>query len=127
MLWKSYTGFGPSTYTPRLRLKTSGVLNYEADITANSDFTGNLDALTPRRYTGATNRYTASGNGTLTTIVIPHGLTGITTTSTVIVTPNSSAAAGYQYVTTDATNINIVYTVAPVTGTNNLIYSIQIK
>jgi len=77
--------------------------------------------------TGQIIRKTASGNGTSTTISIPHGVTGITSTSICLVTANTAAAAGFQYVTTDATNINIIYTVAPVTGTNNLVYSIQLK
>lgn len=72
-------------------------------------------------------RYTASGNGSSTAIVIPHGLTGITSASSVIPFPNSAAAAGLVSASIDATNITINYTVAPPAGTNNLIYSISIK
>jgi len=70
---------------------------------------------------------TASGNGSSTTISIPHGLSGVTTSSYVTAMANNSASAGIQYVTVDSTNINIFYTVAPVSGTNNLLYSIEIK
>lgn len=72
-------------------------------------------------------RYTASGNGSSTAIVIPHGLTGITSTSSVIAFANSSAATGITFATIDATNVTVNYTVAPASGTNNLIYTISIK
>lgn len=71
--------------------------------------------------------YTASGNGSATTIVIPHGLTGVSTISAVTVSARNAASAGISYVTSDATNISIVYTVAPASGTNNLSYTINIK
>lgn len=70
---------------------------------------------------------TGSGTGSATTITIAHGVSGITGSSSVIVTPNNAAAAGISYVTIDATNVNIVYATAPVSGTNNLAYSISIK
>lgn len=70
---------------------------------------------------------TASGTGAATTISIPHGLTGITSASFATAQARNTASAGISYVTIDATNINIIYTVAPVSGTNNLSYSIQIK
>jgi len=71
--------------------------------------------------------FTASGDGVATSISIPHGLSGVSSTSKIIVQPKNSAAAGVSYCTSDATNVNIVYTIAPVTGTNNLSYDILIR
>jgi hypothetical protein len=85
--------------------------------------TGNIElttAITPLRLTG-------SGTGSATTISIPHGLTGVTSASIVTVSPINSASSGYSYVTADATNINIVYTTAPVSGSSNLSYNVFIK
>lgn len=76
---------------------------------------------------GTIKTLTASGTGAATTISIAHGLSGITTSSAIIVMPNNAASAGVIYATVDATNINIVYTVAPASGTNNLLYSVTIK
>ncbi|MES2593152.1 MAG: GDSL-type esterase/lipase family protein [Bacteroidota bacterium] len=70
---------------------------------------------------------TASGSGVATTISIAHGLTGVTSSSYVSAIANNAASAGIQYVTVDATSVNIFYTVAPASGTNNLTYSIEIK
>jgi len=70
---------------------------------------------------------TASGTGAALSFSIPHGITGITTANAVSVDPNNAASAGVSYSTIDATNVNIFYTVAPVTGTNNLSFSIIIK
>ena len=72
-------------------------------------------------------RLTGSGTGAATTISIPHGLTSITSNSIAVVTPINAASAGISYVTTDATNLNIIYTVAPANGTNNLSYNVSIK
>lgn len=69
----------------------------------------------------------ASGTGAAVTISIPHAVSGITTSSSVMVTANSIAASGFSYVTVDTTNVNIVYGTAPPSGTNNLMYSISIK
>lgn len=79
------------------------------------------------QYMAKTMRSTASGTGAATTISVAHGLSGITSSNAVIASPNSAAAAGYNYVDIDATNVNFYYTVAPISGTNNLIYSITIK
>jgi len=70
---------------------------------------------------------TGSGTGAATTISFAHGVSGVTSANSVIVTPNNAAAAGLIYVTLDATNINVVYSVAPASGTNNLAYSVSIK
>ncbi len=70
---------------------------------------------------------TASGSGVATTISIAHGLTSVTSSSYVSAIANNAASAGIQYVTVDATSVNIFYTVAPAIGTNNLTYSIEIK
>jgi len=72
-------------------------------------------------------RLTGSGTGAATTISIPHGLSGVTSASIALVQPINAASAGVSYITTDATNINIVYTVAPASGTNNLSYNVSIK
>ena len=70
---------------------------------------------------------TGSGNGSATTISIPHGLSGITSGSSAIAIARNPDSAGISYVTVDGTNVNIFYTVAPTSGTNNLSYSISIK
>jgi len=70
---------------------------------------------------------TGSGTGAATTISFAHGVSGVTSANSVIVTPNNAAAAGLIYVTLDATNVNVVYSVAPASGTNNLAYSVSIK
>lgn len=78
-------------------------------------------------YVGKKQVLTASGNGSATTISIAHNMTGITSSSWVSAIANNAASAGIQYVTVDAANVNIFYTVAPVSGTNNLLYSIEVK
>lgn len=70
---------------------------------------------------------TQSGNGSSTSFTIAHGLSNISSTSNIIVTPRTAAAAGIAYVTTDATNITIFYTIAPITGSNNLTWSYSLK
>lgn len=97
------------------------------------DYSANFipESLITRRYGdnryGLTNNYTASGTGSATTISVPHGLGGITANTAVTVSARNAASAGISYVTSDATNINIVYTVAPASGTNNLSYTIHIR
>lgn len=71
--------------------------------------------------------YLASGTGASTTITIPHGLTGITSASKVIVQPLNAASAGVTFATIGSVNIVINYTIAPAAGTNNLNYSVLIK
>jgi hypothetical protein len=61
---------------------------------------------------------TKSGNGSLTSFTIPHGITG--TPSFIFVGAGSSDAKNISYYTADATNITVNYDVAPPTGTNNL-------
>ncbi len=70
--------------------------------------------------------YTVNGNGT-TTIKVTHGLSNITASSTVLITPRNLASAGYSYADIDATFVYIYYASAPATGTNNLKFSIEIK
>lgn len=70
---------------------------------------------------------TASGTGSTTQITIAHGLTGITASSSAIAQARNAASANIQYVTVDATNIYINYSVAPVSGSSNLSYTIHIK
>ncbi|MCV9886234.1 right-handed parallel beta-helix repeat-containing protein [Metabacillus halosaccharovorans] len=64
---------------------------------------------------------TFSGTGSQTTFSIPHGL-GVQPKGGVV-TPCTSDAANHIYVSFDSTNINIVFKIAPVTGTNNLKFS----
>lgn len=72
------------------------------------------------------NNYYGSGNGSSTSIVIPHFKANINSGSDIIITPRNSASAGYSYVELDATNITIVYPIAPPSGTDNLHYTILI-
>ena len=75
---------------------------------------------------GDARNYNASGNGSSTSIVIPHGRSGITSASKVLYAARNAASAGISYYTVDATNVTLVYTVAPVSGTNNLNYTLQV-
>lgn len=72
-----------------------------------------------------TSSKTASGDGSSTTISIPHLFGGTPDFYSAIAT--NAAAAGISYVTIDATNINIHYSVAPANGTNNLSYNLTFK
>lgn len=102
-------------------------MEYATDYSVNST---NLNSVPDLRYVnsrGSAYNFTASGNGSSTAIVIPHGLTGISGTSAVVPSAKNSASSGWSYATIDATNVTINYTVAPVSGTNNLSYSIFIK
>lgn len=110
-------------YTLQVKNKSNG-LQTDSLVTSNPT-TGELRKIA-NNYSISSN-YTASGNGSATTIVIPHGLTGVSSTSAVQVGARNAASAGISYWTSDATNINIVYTVAPASGTNNLSYTISIK
>jgi len=105
---------------------------------ASPTFTGTPAAPTATAKTSTTQiattafvgkQFTATGSGTgaATTISFAHGVSGVTSVNSVIVTPNNAAAAGLIYVTLDATNVNVVYSVAPASGTNNLAYSVSIK
>lgn len=70
----------------------------------------------------------ASGTGSLTQIVINHAIPNVSpTTSVIMVQARNAASANIQYVSIDATKIYINYSVAPVAGTSNLLYSIYIK
>lgn len=64
-------------------------------------------------------RATLNGTGAATTFTIAHGMDAAP--SMVIVTPGSSAASTAYYVTVDATNITVTYTVAPASGTGNVV------
>ena len=71
-------------------------------------------------------RLTGTGTGSAT-ISIPHGLTGISASSIVIVKEANSASSGNFSVTADATNINFIYTSsAPASGAS-LSYNVTIK
>lgn len=68
-----------------------------------------------------------NGNGSSTTISVPHGIAGVTSSTAVMVGARNAASAGISYWTIDATNVNIFYTVAPASGTGNLLYTIQVR
>lgn len=148
MLTSGNTGWGVTTPTAQIHIKAGTATAGTAPIklTAGTNLTaveaGAIEFDGTRYYastTGVRNtvayltdaptllQLSASGNGSSTTISIAHGLTGISATSKVIVQPINAASAGISYITSDATNINIVYTVAPASGTNNLTYNFSIK
>ncbi len=62
----------------------------------------------------------ASGNGSLTTFTIAHSLGA--TPSFANVQAGSIDSAGISFITLDATNITVNYSVAPISGTNNLTF-----
>jgi hypothetical protein len=118
----------------RMKLSSAGILSLSATPatnTATSPFlvrnasTGNVEQITNTLSTKA--RYTASGTGVATTISFAHGLTGITSASIISLVAKNAASGGFSYVTTDATNVNVVYTVAPANGSNNLSFDVFIK
>jgi hypothetical protein len=100
---------------------------YQLQVTGNSYFNGtttgiSYNDLSNRVYTGTA---TLSGDGSATDFNIPHGLGGTPTYFGVI--PTSFAASGAFYLTADATNITIHYTISPGMGTNNLTYNYSAK
>lgn len=123
--------FNGGYITPFSGYSSNGFLNtvQSTTLTANvsTEFPSDGGVLANQKFAGYKSVKTTSGNGVLTTISLAHGLVGITSGSYATAIANNAASAGIQYVTVDANNINIFYTVAPVSGTNNLIYSIEIK
>lgn len=116
----------------------ANVPNVEGLIAGSPQLTGTPTAITAIPTTNTTQiattafspkaiKLTASGTGAALSFSIAHGIVGITTSSVILVRPNNSVSAGISYETVDATNVNIFYTVAPATGTNNLSYSAIIK
>jgi hypothetical protein len=101
-------------------LKPSNPSSTSTIVTQIQDKSGIL-ALTSDVARGV--RLTGSGDGIGTTISIAHGLSGITSASIATIQPINAASAGVLYITTDATNVNIVYMVAPVLGASNLLYN----
>ena len=79
-----------------------------------------LDAATSGTGVLPTGKSTQSGDGIATTFLIPHSLAS--TPNYINVNAGSTAASGIKYITADATNITVVYDIAPVAGTNNLIF-----
>lgn len=61
-----------------------------------------------------------SGNGVMLQFNIPHGLG--TTPSFWNVTPTTPEAAGYAYTNANSSNIIVYFDVAPIAGSNNLIF-----
>jgi len=66
-----------------------------------------------------------AADGSTKSIVIPHGLAGITSQSVRIVTANNTNAMGLFSVGIDATNLTILYDTKFPTG--DLSYSVYIK
>lgn len=109
---------------------TAEILRFEGVLTDNSassvyaiDSNGNVVLRTvgslPAGGGGSSvNQTLFSGNGILTSFQIPHGEAG---TPKFIIQPASQDAAGYSYVTADATNITVNYNIAPPFGVNNII------
>jgi len=92
---------------------------------SSTTITANQIATT--NFTGIRMNFITSGTGSATTISFAHGLTGVTSSSFAIAQAKNAASSGISYVTLDATNVNVVYSVAPASGTNNLYYSIEIR
>jgi len=113
--------------------RASNVYSYLGNFAGNIttiDATSALHAVTLQQLQSLTfkgsGQSTQSGTGALTSFTITHGLSGITSTNKVFITPRSLAAANIQYLTLSSTTITIFYSVAPATGTNNLIWDWQI-
>jgi len=105
--WLSFdrtTGVGTFTFSPIVPTPTT------ATQAANKGYVDGLN-------TKGTNTQSGVGGSTIT-YNIPHGL-GVTPTYARADAKNA-ASAGIQFVTWDATNIIITYSVAPASGTNNL-------
>jgi hypothetical protein len=116
---------GIGTATPSAPLEVVGNAKINGTVTA-SPAQSTLQLATLGQV-GLSTIKIANGTGAATQIVIPHGFSGVSSTSMVLVQARNAPSAGIQYVTIDATNIYINYSVAPVTGTNNLSYSIYVK
>ena len=69
--------------------------------------------------------FTASGNGTATSFLIPHGLTARPSFFTVQAT--TADAANVSYVSADNTNIVVHYATAPTVGSANLSWNWMVK
>lgn len=87
-----------------------------------SNTTAATTAFSPKQF-----RAQASGNGSSTSIVFAHGISGITSSSSVTVSAHNTVSAGWSYVTIDATNITVFWSVAPGIGTNNIDMSFSVK
>lgn len=130
-LFTGFQTFSNGSSQPIAGFSESGFLNSLQSNTLTTNVITYLPSdggqLVNDTYTGKKQVLTASGNGSATTISIAHGMTGVTSSSWVSAIANNVASSGIQYVTVDASNVNIFYTVAPVSGTNNLLYSIEVK
>ncbi|GAA4905794.1 hypothetical protein [Mucilaginibacter defluvii] len=72
-------------------------------------------------------KLTGSGSSAGNTIVIPHGLSGLSSNSSLSVTPRNSASQGIAYASVDATNVTVTFVSPPPAGTNNLLFDILLK
>lgn len=68
-----------------------------------------------------------SGNGSGNTIAIPHGLSGLSSNSSISITPRNSASQGIAYAAVDALNITLTFVSPPPSGTNNLLFDVLLK
>jgi hypothetical protein len=88
---------------------------FTPDMHSNNGFLNTTTVL----YANNKGSSSQSGTGSATQFTIPHGLAAAPTTWNV--TAASSAAAGFTYVTADATNLYVNYASAPASGTNNVV------
>jgi hypothetical protein len=122
-----YFGLGPTGRAWRFRPTTGSYFGFDlvSDNTLDNysytmpDKPGRLALKADIPYSA---QVTASGGST--TIVIPHGVSGVSATSRVFVTARNSISGGWSYVDIDNTNLVIYYPVATTSGT--LKYDIQI-
>lgn len=63
---------------------------------------------------------TYSGDGIVSTKIIPHGLVSTPTFFQVIPSSADAGTAGIKFVTADATNLTVTFNTTPITGTNNV-------
>lgn len=108
---------GATTFAINIGESVSISSNYSAGWTKTSNY-----SIKP-----AMVRYTTSGDGSTTTIQFLHGMSGITSATPLIVQAKTAAAGGILYTGNDNTNIYVTYSVAPASGTGNLIYDVIYK
>jgi len=136
LIFNSFNGApGSISFIPRFRMTNGGLLRYSSDMSASYTARDVVDKAyvdgkvlsTIRTETGYVVYLVATGNGSSTTITIPHGAPGFSGGGLILLTANSDKAANFKYATIDATNIYIYYSVAPPSGSQELLYTALIK
>lgn len=97
-------------------IKKAEDLSNPADTNAYLTIQGLINALNNSSSKTGTN--TQSGNGNSTMFSIPHGL-GVKPAYFNVISI-SQASGNIAYITADTVNLNVYYSVAPISGTNNL-------